>query len=101
MKKYTIFLVALILAAVLGVSTAAIFAQSVEDKGSTPSSRITLLQTGTIPDSQVGAAVKQYKAYGCALIDVFTIDENHSNVYCLNVLIAETKSPFALITLEP
>jgi hypothetical protein len=55
------------------------------------SSRVTLVQTGTIPNSEVKAAMQYYAQYGCEKIDTFTVEPGYSNVYCLNIIIAENE----------
>jgi hypothetical protein len=57
----------------------------------TLSSRVTLVQTGTIPNSEVKAAMQYYAQYGCEKIDTFTVEPGYSNVYCLNIIIAENE----------
>ncbi len=54
-----------------------------------PSSRVTLLQTGTIPREQMKESMMNFRDYGCAKIGFFPVDDQHVNVYCLNMLVAE------------
>lgn len=54
-----------------------------------PSSRVMVVQTGTIPDNKVKAAVEAFRRDHCPAIGVFSVDLNYSNVYCTYVVIAE------------